>query len=93
MLNERVFYHHFPGHEHHHESEHGGGEPEVSKEEMIKLLEYLVKHNAEHKDELKGYRDKIDDPETAGLISQSLLFMDKANGKLNDAIAAYKRSK
>ena len=90
----KVHFHHFPGHNHAHGDCHHEHEvnPKPTKEETIALLEYLCHHNEEHAAELAGYRDDIDDQATTGLLAESVMFLNKSNAKLNDAIAALKRS-
>lgn len=94
MRYTRIHFHHFPGHEHHH---HGHNhdhveEPVRTKEQTIQLLEYLCHHNEEHAAELAGYRDEVGDQAASGYLAESVMFLNRSNAKLNDAIAALKRS-
>lgn len=95
MRYTKMNFHHFPGHDHAHghchDHEHEA-EPKRTKEETIALLEYLCHHNEEHAAELAGYRDEIEDQATTGLLAESVMFLNRSNAKLNDAIAALKRS-
>lgn len=93
MRYTRIHFHHFPGHEHHygHCHEHEAA-PSRSKDQMVQLLEYLCHHNEEHAEELAGYRDEIQDQATLGYLAESVFHLKKSTAKLNDAIAALKRS-
>ncbi len=93
MRYTKMVFHHFPGHEHSHGCchEHEAA-PQRTKDETIALLEYLCHHNEEHAAELAGYRDDIEDQITSGLLAESVMFLNRSNAKLGDAIAALKRS-
>jgi len=93
MRYSKVHFHHFPGHDHAHgHCHHEPAEVKPTKEETLQLLEYLCHHNEEHAAELAGYRDDVEDQATRGLIAESVMFLNKSNAKLGDAIAALKRS-
>lgn len=93
MRYTRIRFHHFPGHDHSHDCCHEHeAEPKRTKAETIALLEYLCHHNEEHASELAEYRDEIEDQATSGLLAESVMFLNRSNAKLGDAIAALKRS-
>ncbi|MGN0059410.1 MAG: hypothetical protein ACI362_02840 [Coriobacteriales bacterium] len=93
MRYEHMHFHHFPGHGHAHGHHYDhAAEPVRTKEQTIQLLEYLCHHNEEHAAELAGYHDEIDEQAASGLLAESVMFLNRSNAKLNDAIAALKRS-
>lgn len=59
------------------------------KDELVALIEYMVKHNASHAKELSELAEMLgnkDESEAYGLVKEALLDFEAANEKLSLAL-------
>jgi hypothetical protein len=75
------------GHHHDGDAEVSGGEASVE----LALLKYMIEHNGQHGQELARTAMKVEaagHPAAAELIRDAVHYIDHANGKLKQAVAA-----
>ena len=78
-------------HSHDHSHSHG---QEVSAEERLALLKYMVQHNAHHAEELHGLTHRLeamDQNNAAALLDMALDAFQQGNERLEAAIACLKK--
>ena len=80
---------HEQGHHHHHSHEHNGDEQAGSgKNRDLKILQYMIGHNAEHAQELRELAGRLRDSgktEAADLIEKAVSGFETANAELKKA--------
>ena len=78
------------GHEHHHHHDHPTPE---NKEQVMKLLDYMYKHNSSHEDELSKMADKLTEQgyeAQAQKVSEAKELFAKGNAALKEALEGLK---
>lgn len=101
MRYKKIRFHHVPGHEHDHPHGHDHGHchehdhahaaaAAPTKEQTIQLLEYLRHHNEDHALELADYQNGVEDSTAIDLLAESVMFLNKSNERLGEAIAVLK---
>ena len=78
-MEENKHHHHEEHHEHHHHHE------EMTKENVLKLLQYMLDHNKHHTDELEDAADLVSE-EAAALIKEAVHAYEDGNAKLEEAL-------
>ena len=79
-------------HDHTHDNDHSHGE-QKTKEPIVALLTYMVKHNADHGKELVEMADKIEDigmKEAADEIRKGVSLYSEGNKVLETALTSVK---
>ena len=82
------------GHEHHHEHHHDHG-PMDTKEQMAKLLDYMLKHNQSHAAELDKMAARLNEehmPEAAEQVRKAVDEFTKGNLYLSLALSSVKEA-
>ena len=74
--------HHEHSHNHHHDHEHG---EEVSKEETLALLAYMVSHNKHHAEELTNLSAGVQG-EAAIALQKAIALFQEGNQALETAL-------
>lgn len=79
------------GHGHAHEHSHSG--PELSPEQTLALMSYMLEHNRSHAEELHNISHALalqGKPEAAGLVAEAVHHFDHCNEKLDEALKLVK---
>ena len=80
---------HEQGHHHHHSHEHNGDEQKKKKKNRdLKILQYMIGHNAEHAQEMRELAGRLRDSgktEAAYLIEKAVSGFETANAELEKA--------
>ena len=87
-------YGHEHAHEHacHHEHVHGGA-PELSPEQTVALMSYMLEHNRSHAEELHNIAHALDAQgrhEAANLVGDAVHYFGHCNDKLEEALRLVK---
>lgn len=85
---------HEGGHGHSH-AEHEHMSKELSPEQTLALLTYMLDHNRSHAEELHGVCHSLESQgqtEAAEAVARALHYFDHGNEELEAALAAYRRS-
>ena len=86
------------GHEHahehacHHEHSHAGA-PELSEEQTLALMNYMLEHNRSHAEELHNIAHALEKQgkhEAANLVGDAVHYFGHCNDKLDEALRLVK---
>lgn len=88
------------GHEHEHAHEHMSGHhhehgdmPELTPEQTLALMSYMLEHNRSHAEELHGVAHALEHqgkPEAAQLVSEAVHWFGHCNDRLEEALRLVK---
>lgn len=93
MLKNKQPLLHEDGHGHCHAA-HGHPAKELTQEQTLALLTYMLDHNRSHAEELHGVCHSLEaqgQAEAAEAVARALHYFDHGNGDLEAALAAYRR--
>ena len=87
-------HHHEHAHEHvcGHHHEHGDT-PELTPEQTLALMSYMLEHNRSHAEELHGVAHALEHqgkPEAAKLVSEAVHYFGHCNDRLEEALRLVK---
>lgn len=76
--------------DHHDHSHHDHEHSHTSPEESLALLDYMLKHNRHHAQELHDLAHDLGNDEAAQLIHDAVVDFEAGNEKLAEALAVLK---
>lgn len=82
-------HHHNPDHKHADDHDHNHSVPELSEEQTLALMTYMLEHNRSHAKELHDIGHALEaqgKPEAAELVFESVHFFEHCNDKLESAL-------
>ena len=72
-------------HHEHHDQEHHHHHEEMTKENVLKLLGYMLDHNRHHTKELEESADLVNE-DAAVLIKEAVISYEAGNSRLEEAL-------
>ena len=79
----------------HHEHSHAGA-PELSEEQTLALMNYMLEHNRSHAEELHNIAHALEAQgraEAAGIVGEAVHYFGHCNDKLEEALRLVKEEK